>query len=216
MRAVWPETSVSALFGACSAVARRAISAALARPSSGAARTLAFRTRRPSASASIPSRASRPPFGVSLSQKATPSRSSLQGSAKRAVAEAMGDEVAQELQREQHDHRREVQPAEGRNDAADGLVDRLGHSRQRAANRIDRARTRVDHVEGDEPGNDEGGDDNPPIDVDDRQKKPDHGVLHLPLSFRYRTRPSVSLSPAATARNRRAKRRRATAAPRID
>ena len=55
------------------------ISAALASPSLAAARTRTLSTLRPSASCSMPSMASRPPFGVSRTASVTPSADTSQG-----------------------------------------------------------------------------------------------------------------------------------------
>ena len=61
------------------------ISAAFASPSLAAARTRTFSTLRPSASCSIPSTASRPPFGVSRTVSVMPSGVTIQGLAAAGV-----------------------------------------------------------------------------------------------------------------------------------
>ena len=145
-------------FWASAAFSRRvSSSAALARPSSGAARTRALRTHAAVGEglhavdrvAPALGRQPQPQRDAALFRAPGPRR--VRGSAKACCAMAL----LRNYRPSNSDHRRKVQPAQGRQDFADRLVERLGEGGERAPYRIDRLRTRVDHVEGDEPGHDE-------------------------------------------------------------
>jgi len=125
-RLVSPERIDTAFFGARSDLASSSISAALARPSSGAARTRAFSTLRPSDSVSTPSMASRPPLGVSRIQTTRPSASAAQGAGLSESEAAATDQIAQELQEQKQDDRRNINAAEGRQNRANRAQQRLG------------------------------------------------------------------------------------------
>src|SRR5690606_36922456 len=89
-RPVSPETIVTAEGAIPAARARSLTRAVLARPFSGAARTLAASTTRPSASARDPSMASQAAFGVSrtATRKLSPPLSSQPGTASAPVQKA--------------------------------------------------------------------------------------------------------------------------------
>ena len=76
------------------ALAISRISASLASPSVGAARTRAFNTLRPSASCSMPSMASRPPLGVSRTSSVTPCAPCRSTAARRPKAQNAVGEIA--------------------------------------------------------------------------------------------------------------------------
>src|SRR5215475_2754045 len=191
-RVVAPDTTLTSRGAAPSASARSRTSAALAAPSLGAARTRALRTLRPSASRSIPSMASRPPFGVSRTAIRIPSDATVQGFAwsaepdtgrpERASDDEPEDQVAYEQQAQNQDHRRDVDAAEIRQDRADRPQRRFGDAVEEIPDRSHHRIARVDHVEGDQPGEDRGADQYPDVKSDDRVNEPEKGVHAAPVS----------------------------------
>ena len=83
MRDVAPPTIATRPGGTPTALASTRQSAAFASPSIGSARTRTASTARPSDSVSMPSTASRPPFGVSRTVTVTPSGAAVHGRAMR-------------------------------------------------------------------------------------------------------------------------------------
>src|SRR5262249_28832258 len=82
IRAVSPAISDTLVGGTASVRAINCTRARLASPSVAAARTLVLSTARPSANCTIPSSASRPPFGVSRTVNSRPSGVDVQGGAR--------------------------------------------------------------------------------------------------------------------------------------
>src|SRR5690606_12460187 len=174
-RVVWPETSATAEAATPRLLARSRVSAALAAPSSGTARTRALMTARPSASCSTPSIASRPPRGVRRTVSVSPSpvrvKAPLMPASRRPSSDdgrvdVEHDHPLEEEDDEQQDDGRDVDAAEIGQDGTDGPERGLGDLVEEVPDRPHHVVARVDDVEGDQPADDGRGDQEPCVEVE--------------------------------------------------
>ena len=85
-----------------------------------------------------------------------------------AEAHDVGQQIAQENQREDQKHRRQVDAADRGDNRADAPQDRFGDPVEEIPDRVDEPVRSVDHVELDQPAQDDGNDQRPHIKRDDR------------------------------------------------
>src|SRR5579885_364538 len=113
----------------------RRTSAALASPSLGGAATRALSTARPSAMRSTPSMASRPPLAVSRTASAMPPGVASHGglTSEHVRIDVADDDVLDEQDDQDHDHRRDVDAAEIGQQIADRAQQRLGDAVEKFA-----------------------------------------------------------------------------------
>src|ERR1700704_5273384 len=138
MRDVCPLIISTSRGGTANALARTRPNAAFASPSLGIARTRTFNTLLPSESASIPAIASRPPLGVRRTVTTTPSGAAAQAANIRSEdvrQDIERDAVANEDDDQDENHRRDVDPAHGRQHVTDRPQDRLGDGVKELADR---------------------------------------------------------------------------------
>src|SRR5947208_3130842 len=111
MREVCPPMISTSRGGTASALARRRPNAAFASPSLGMARTRTFNTVLASESVSMPSIASRPPFGVRRTVTTTPPDAIAQGSvigsppSERVWVDVVDDDALDQEDEQDQDHR---------------------------------------------------------------------------------------------------------------
>src|SRR5437667_4447707 len=157
MREVCPLMISTSRGGTASALARTRPNAALASPSLGIARTRTFNTLLPSERVSMPSMASRPPFGVRRTVTTTPLGAAVQAADIRSEdvgQDVERDAVANEDDDQDENDRRDVDAAHRRQHVADRPEHRLGDAVEKFADRCHDRVARIDHVEGDQPRQD--------------------------------------------------------------
>src|SRR5664279_2729519 len=173
MRAVAPATSATSRGGTPTALASSRTSAAFASPSLGGAATRTLRTARSSASRSMPSMASRPPLGVSRTASATPPAIADHGRGppklENVRVDVPNDHIFQQQNEQDQDHRRHVDAAEIRHYRADRPQQRLGEPVQEVEQHRHHLIAGVDHIEGDQPGQNGGSDQHPDVDLQHQQ-----------------------------------------------
>ena len=86
------------------------------------------------------------------------------------------DDVLEQDDQQNQDDRRNVDAAQIRHDRADRPQHRLGDLPEEIAHHMDELVPRVDHVEGDQPRQDRGGDQEPDVKVEDDQDDGEDGA----------------------------------------
>src|SRR5262249_24540158 len=140
--------------------------ASLARPLSAGAVTDALMTRPPSTAAMASSRSA---FARGDSRIATrrPSRVTVKGPSDKIFEH----QIAKKPQQQNEDHRRDVDPAQIWEKAADRAQQGLGDTPQEVPDHGNDAVVPVDDAKRDEPAEDRLGDQQPDVDCDDRVEK---------------------------------------------
>src|SRR3974390_1714907 len=172
-RLVAPLAKLTARGGTPNALAISRHNALFASPSLGAARTRIFSTLRPSDRTSMPSIVSRPPFGVSRTLSTTPSTAADHGLSPLTLEyvriDVPDDDVFQEQNDQDQDHRRHVDAAEIGQHRADRPPHRLRDAIQEVPHHVRHLIAGVDHVEGHQPGKHRGRDQEPNINLQNQQ-----------------------------------------------
>src|SRR5262249_46978392 len=148
--------------GKCQASARSCNNASLACPSRAGAVTKTFSGRPPSAAAPMPSRRSNFARGARRTATRMPSPIRIRGWS----GKGFEHQIAQEIQHQDQDYRRNVDPAKVGKDGSDRAQYRLGNPPQKVAGRSDDSVVAVDHTEGEEPAEHCLGDQQPDINRD--------------------------------------------------
>src|SRR5271155_2223026 len=164
LRLVEPAMIERSRRGTCQARASNCNSASFARPASAGAVTVALSTCPPSAAAATATRRSLRARGDSRIETVSPSAATLSGPS----GKVLEHQVAQEPEKQNEDHRRNVDPAEIGKHTPDRPQQRLGHAPQEVPDCRDDAVVPVDDAERDEPAQHRLGDQQPYVDRDHR------------------------------------------------
>src|ERR1700688_4299380 len=172
MRALAPATKATSRAGTPTALAMSRTSASLASPSLGGAATRTLRTPRPSARYSMPSMASRPPLGVNRTASTMPPMVTDHGTnvmSEHVRIDVSNDHVFQQQDEQDQNHRRDVDATEIGHHRADRPQHRFGDAEQKITDHRHHLIAGVDHVEGYQPRQYRGGNQQPYIDLQYQQ-----------------------------------------------